>query len=153
MEPTLKLIKTELIPIVKEENIRYSHINNFYQEILEYTDYFTLNRRKHFLVLRFVLQKRESSLSFNYRFVYNSKDRVVDELYSFADKDKELPGIGPIDKEKLSSIYKFSSKENGILNEIPLGNQSQVIMEVFKNSYKNIIDYAKNIAKIKKIPE
>jgi len=148
MEPTLKLIKAELKPIVKEENLKYKHINNAFQEILEYTDYFTINRRKHFLVLRFICQKQENTLSFHYRYVFNTKLKSVDEAFSFADKAQEaLPGVTPTDFTKLPPIYQFVVSEGSVINQVPFEEQYKTVMEVFKNNYKNIIEHAKNIAK------
>ena len=154
MEPLLKQIKTELKPIAKAENWKAKHINNHLQEILEYTDYFTLNRKKHYLTLRFILQKREHSLSFIYRYVYNSKTITVDETHSFAEANKKvLPGVSPLDREKLFDIYHYGIEDKTIRNEVPLEEQKQTLMEVFKNNYQTIVNHAKNIHKLNKIPD
>lgn len=154
MELALKQIKTNLKPIAKSDNLKYKHLNNEFQEIIEYSDYYTLNRRKHYLVMRFIHQKRENVLSFNYRFVYNAKNVILDESYSFMDKDKViLPGINPIDRQRLFDLYKLSLIDNRIVNEISLDEQYKTLNEIFMNSYKNIIEYGKNLPKINKIPD
>ncbi|XMB72452.1 hypothetical protein RJI07_00775 [Mycoplasmatota bacterium WC30] len=154
MEAILKQIKQELKPIQKAENFRYKHFNNSFQESLEYHDFYTLNRKKHFLVFRFVYQKQEESLSLIYNYAFNSRTIVVNDIHSLADyKNDSLPGIIETDKDKLKDIYKFSVEEGQIKNVVDIEIQLDTILSIFKNNYKNIIDYAKNITKTQKIPE
>lgn len=151
MDPILKQIKTELKPICQEENLKLKHIKNHFQEVLEYHDYYGLNRKKHFLLMRFILQKQEKSLSFVYRHVHSNRNGSTDESYSFADADQmTLPGITKTRQEKLLNLYQYQVEEGKIVNTVPLEEQYAIIIDVFKNSYKNIIKHAKNLNKTKK---
>jgi len=148
MEKILKKIKNDLIGIKKQENWKFKKYSNNVQAILEYLDYFTINRKKHFLSIRFILQKEQKSLSVIYNIKFNTKNLNVDETYSFEDKNQEnLPGIKKENREKLLQIYKFQVKENQIVNTVSLEEQYEVIMKVFKDDIKTVIEYAKNINK------
>jgi len=104
--------------------------------------------------MRFVFQKRENSLCFVYRYVFNSKTTTLDETYSFSDKDiTVLPGVNPIDREELRSMYNYVLQDNRIVYGVPLDLQAKKVFEVFQNNHKSIIEHARNIANIKKIPE
>ena len=154
MELILKQIKTDLKQIRKDNNWKFKHINNHFQEILEYTDYYSLNRKKHFLTMRFILQKKENSLSFNYHYVFSSKNFTIDETHSFAESTKDLlPGINPVDREKLRLIYRYEVEEKAIKNQISLDDQVKTVMEVFKANYPAIINHVKSFTKTNKIPE
>ena len=154
MEAILKRIKQELKTIQKTENLRYKHYNNNYQEWLEYHDYYTLNRKKHFLVFRFVYQKQEDSLSLIYNYVFNSKNVVVNESHSLADyKSDSLPGIAEADKIKLKEIFSFSVEDGQIKNTTDIEIQVETIISVFKKNYQSIIEYARDTIKTEKIPE
>ncbi len=149
MKAILKQIKSELKEIKKAENLRYKHSNNRYQESLEYHDFYTLNRKKHFLVFRFVYQKQEESLSLIYNYAFNSRSIVVNETHSFSNYNTdELPGILETDKEHLKEIYKFSVEDGQIKNTVDLNIQLKIILSVFKSSYKRIIEHAKKISKV-----
>ncbi len=154
MEKILKNIKKELEKIQKENNLKYSHINNHYQETLRYIAFFALNHKKHYLELNIIYQKREESLSFIYNYAFNSKTIVVNETHSLANyPNDKLPGISEVSKEKISDLYKFEVVESQIKNVVDIDTQCEGILTIFKKNYKSIINHAKKIAKIKKIPE
>ncbi len=154
MEQILKNIKKELLVISKENNLKYKHLNNHYQETLQYIAFFSLNRKKHYLEFCFTYQKREESLSFIYNYVFNSKSIVVNESHSLANYQEDtLPGIQEADKLNLKEIYKFEAIDNQIKNKVDILKQYEVVLDVFKNNFKNIMKHVKNVIKIKKIPE
>ncbi len=148
MEKILKKIKNDLLEIKKQENWKYKKYSNSVQEVLEYLDYFTINRKKHFLSIRFIFQKEQKSLSVIYNIQFHSKNLDINEKYSFENqKQTKLPGIKKENREKLLDIYEFQVIDNQIINTVPLETQYEVIINVFKNSIHNIIEYAKNINK------
>lgn len=146
MEPTLKKIKTELKEIKNNNNLKYSHENNHIQETVEYSLYYGLNRKKHYLTFRFVYQKKENTLSFIYEYAYHKKQREIKEVYSLLNyQNTEFPGMDDIDEKQISSIYKFVNRENKIVNEIALKTQAEIVVDIFKKHYKSMIKYVKNL--------
>ncbi|MBN2540486.1 MAG: hypothetical protein JXB08_03055 [Bacilli bacterium] len=154
MEPILKTIKTELKPFKKEHNFIVKRIKNAFQDGLEYFDYYSLNRKKHYLVVRFIYQKDQNSLSVIYRYQFQSKTKTIDEEHSFAEMDKvHLPGIKKADREKLYGAYKFDVVENKIVNTVPLEEQHKIIIDVFQNNINSIVKLAKSSNKKEENPE
>lgn len=148
METNLKKIKTELKEICSKENFKFKHVKNHYQDILEYYDYYSLNRKKHFLVFRFVFQKQEESISFTYHFEYNNKTKIVNETHSLSNFEADkLPGISEESKNLAQSIYKYEVIDGKIVNTIDLNKQTEGILKVFKDNYSNIIKHVKNMSK------
>ncbi len=148
MEKILKKIKNDLLEIKKQENWKYKRYSNSVQEVLEYLDYFTINRKKHFFSIRFILQKEQKSLSVVYNIQFHSKNLDINEIYSFENqKQTKLPGIKKENRERLLDVYEFRVIDNQIVNMVPLETQYEVIMSVFKDSIQNIMKYAKNINK------
>lgn len=154
MEQILKKIKKEIKPIQKANNLKYSHTNNRYQETLGYTAFFSLNRKKHYLEFRFVYQKQEESLSFLYNYAFNTKTTVVNEAHSLANyPEDKLPGIKEDSKLNCNDLYKFEVVDGQIKNTVDIDVQYEGILTIFRQNFQIIMKYAKNIAKIKKIPE
>jgi len=154
MEQILKNIKKELQIYSKEDKLKYKHLNNVYQETLQYTAFFSLNRKKHYLEFNFVYQKKEESLSFIYNYTFNSKSIIVSESHSLANYPEDsLPGIAEADKLNLKDIYKFEAIDNQIKNKVDILKQYEVILDIFKRNYKSMMKHVKNVIKIKKTPE
>ncbi len=154
MEPILKTIKTELKPFKQEHNFKVKHFKNAFQEGLEYYDYYSLNRKKHYLVLRFVYQRDQQSLSVFYRYQFQSKTKTVDEDHSFAQNEKAtLPGIKKADREKLLQAYRFEVVDGKIINTVPIEEQYNIIIDVFKKNVNSIVKLAKTSNKITESPE
>ena len=154
MEAILKQIKADLKNNIEADNLKIKHYKHKKQDILEYQTSFSLNRKKHYLNMRFIFQKPEKTLSFSYRCVCTLKNLNIDEEYTFANKELDiLPGINPVDREKLRDIYKYVVQENIIINEVPIEEQYKVILPIFKDNYKSIMKYAKNLVKIKRSSE
>ncbi len=151
MEAILKQIKADLKSNIEADNLKIKHYKYKKQDILEYQTSFSLNRKKHFLNMRFILQKLEQTLSFSYRCVCTLKNLNIDEEYTFANKELDiLPGVNPVDREKLRDIYKYVVKDNKIINDVLIEDQYKVILPIFKDNYKSIIKYAKNLVKTKR---
>lgn len=148
MELILKRIKKELQETIKKENFKYKHTNNIYQEKIEYFDYYTINRKKHFLQYSFIYQKKETSLSFTYHIEYNNKNVNVSETHSLSDyQNDNLPGIKEEHKEMGSLIYKYEVIDHILKNSVDIEKQADNVIKVFLENYQNISKYAKNIAK------
>lgn len=147
MEQILKTIKKDLSEIAKKENFKVKHIKNNYQDILEYSYFFTMNRKKHFINFRFIFQKAEESLSFVYHYEFNNKDKTISNTHSLANYQIDsLPGISDSSKERLNSVYKYEIIENKIKNTIQIENQYNIILAVFKKDYNAILKYVKNLS-------
>lgn len=147
MEPIIKQIKLELKEFRKQNNINLKHINNQYQDILEYSNFFGINIKKHRLVVRIIYQKKENTISFVYNYIYTMKTNNIDETYSIADKDiVDYPGISYLDPKEIKSIYDFYVEENVVKNRVSVEEQAKVIVELFKNNYKGLAKYVKNLS-------
>ena len=148
MEETLKRIKKELHKIIKSENLKYKHTKDKYMEKLEYSNFYTLNRKKHFLTYSFIYQKKEESLSFNYHIEFNNKTININETHMLSDYlNDSLPGIKEEHKEMGSLIYKYEVDNNVLKNTVDIEKQATSVIKVFIENYKSIDKYAKNIAK------
>lgn len=147
MEMILKQIKNELKELSKQETFNLKHSKNKFQDKLEYFNYYTLNRKKHFLVFRFIYQKVEESLSFTYHIEIHNKNQDLIEDYNISDIDSSLPGINEEYRDMIKSIYDYQVDDQRIVNKIDIQQQYEKIMLIFKKNYKNIIKYAENIAK------
>ena len=148
MEAHLKQIKTELKEICEKENFKYKHVKNHYQEMLEYHDFFALNRKKHFLVFKFIYQKQEESISFTYHFEYNNKTKTVNETHSLSNHEVDkLPGVSSDSIDLAKTIYQYEVVDGQIKNAVDLDKQTTNILSVFKNNYSSIITHVKNLSK------
>lgn len=147
MQPILKQIKRELKAIAKQENLKVKHQKNGYQESLSYTDYYAINRKKHYLSIAFVLQRRERSISWQYQVEYHNKNKDVDETYVLSqDKSGVFPGIDDNDVRRVKKLYDYVPKDGHLENQIPLETQALTLIDAFKNNYKAMIDYAKRLS-------
>lgn len=147
MEPIIKQIKTELKTFKKENNINLKHVKNHYQDILEYSNFFGINLKKHRLTVSIIYQKQENTLSFIYNYVCQLKNKDIDETYSIADKDiADYPGISYLDPKVIKGIYDFEVQDGMIKNKTSLEEQAKVIIELFKNNYKGLLKFTKNLA-------
>ncbi|MCK5731475.1 MAG: hypothetical protein KAH13_00500 [Tenericutes bacterium] len=147
MEMILKQIKKDLYEISKKEAYNVKHSKNKFQDKLEYFNYFTLNRKKHFLVFRFVYQKLEESLSFTYHIEIHNRNQDLIEDYNLSDIDSSLPGINEEYKDMIKSIYDYQVDNQRIVNKVDIKQQYEKIMLIFKKNYMNITKYAETIAK------
>jgi len=147
MEQVIKEIKLELKEFKRQNNVNLRHISNGYQDILEYSNFFGLNRKKHRIVVRIIHQKLENTISFVYNFVYTWRNNDIDETYSIADKDiADYPGISFLDPKEVKSIYDFNVEDGIIKNRVPLETQAKTIVELFKNNYKGLVTFTKNLS-------
>ena len=154
MEPIIKKIKTDLKPLKTDFNLRLKHINNNYQEILEYTDYYGLNFKKHNLVCKFILQKKENSLTFTYNYVCNKKNCDITKEYSFMSNDIEkYPCFTDADVSRIKELYDFSTEDNIIKNSVSLETQADVLLDIFKKRFKKLTEFVKKQASNKETPE
>jgi hypothetical protein len=145
MEPIIKRIKNELKPLRKEYMLRLKHINNRYQEILEYTNYYGLNFKKHNLVCRFILQKKENTISFTYSYICDKRNCDVFQEYSFLSDDIDVyPCFPEDDVLKIKKLYEFETENNEIKNRVSLDKQADVILNVFMKRYKKLTNFVKN---------
>ncbi len=144
MEAILKQIKTELKTIRKENSFKLKRVNNHYQDRLDYYDYYSINRKKHYLMMSFIFQKKENSLSFIYNYVCTLKNCDINTTNSFQDAlEKTIPGVNKADRQKLIGIYDFEVIDDIIQNKVSIEEQTKVVLDVFKNSYKSIIQSVK----------
>lgn len=154
MEQILKKIKTELKGIRKEYTLRLKHMNNKHQEVLEYTNFYGLNFKKHNLVCRFILQKQENALSFTYKYICDKKNCDIIQEYSFMSNDTlEYPCFTEEDIKKIKAIYTFEVEDNIIKNTTDLETQADVLVTVFKKNYKALNGFVKNQNNNKENPE
>ena len=145
MELIVKKIKTELKPIRKEYTLRLKHYTNKHQEILEYTNFYGLNFKKHNLVCKFILQKQENSLSFTYNYVCTKKNCDVTKEYSFMANDiDKYPCFTDADVLKIKDLYDFETVDNTIKNRVPLETQADVLLSVFKKNFHKLNEFVKN---------
>ncbi len=150
METNLKKIKNSLKEICSKENFKYKHIKNHYQEMIEYYDYYSLNRKKHFLVFRFIFQKQEESISFTYHFEYNNRTKTINETHSLSNYEADkLPGLTEENKEFAKEIYSYAVEDGAIKNTVDLEKQTDKLINLFKKSYNNIIAHVKKLSKEK----
>lgn len=150
MQANLKQIKTELKDISKKENFKFKHVKNHYQDMLEYYDFFSLNRKKHYLVFRFIYQKQEESISFIYQFEYNNKTKAVNETHSLSNHEADnLPGLTEQAKEMAKEVYEYAVEGDAIKNKVELKTQTELILKIFKENYISIINYVKKLSKEK----
>lgn len=153
METIIKAIKNEIKPLRKEYNLRLKHINNHYQEILEYTNYYGLNFKRHNLVCRFILQKQENSISFTYSYICAKKNcDTYNEITFLKDLD-EYPCFSDKDVEEIKSLYQFEMVDNTIKNTVSLETQAELLVRVFKKNYNELTEYVKNQLNNIKAPE
>ncbi|MCK4551811.1 MAG: hypothetical protein KAU02_02755 [Tenericutes bacterium] len=147
METILKQIKKDLQDLSKKEAYNVKHSKNKFQDKLEFYKYYTLNRKKHFLVFRFVYQKLEESLSFTYHIEFHNRNKDLIEDYNLSDIDAGLPGIDEEYNDVIKSIYNYQVDNQRIVNKVDINQQYEKIMLIFKKNYMNIIKYAENLAK------
>lgn len=148
MEIILKRIKKELKETIKKENLKYKHLNNAYIEEINYSNFYTLNRKKHFLTYSFIYNKKEESLSFNYHIEFNNKNSSINKTHMLSNyQNDDLPGIKEEHKEIGSLIYKYEVVNNVLKNTVDIEKQTDMIIKVFLDNYKSIDNYAKNIVK------